>query len=72
MRQPSIKIGRRSFFLSLSVLLALMILAAVLSYALPSGQFDRTTDAGQERILPGTFHEVEKPFIPLWRFLRRP
>ncbi len=72
MRQPSIKIGRRSFFLSLSVLLALMILAAALSYALPSGQFDRTTDAGQERILPGTFHEVEKPFIPLWRFFTAP
>lgn len=72
MNQQSIKIGKRSFILSLSVLLALMILATVLSYALPSGSFSRETVDGQERIVAGTFQLTEKPKIPLWRFLTAP
>lgn len=72
MQQQSIKIGKRSFFLSLCVLLALMVLATALSYALPSGRFDRVMDGGREKIQPGTFRQVEKPPIPIWRFLTAP
>ena len=72
MNQQSIKIGKRSFILSLSVLLALMILATVLSYTLPSGSFRRETVDGHEQIVAGTFQPVEKPKIPLWRFLTSP
>lgn len=72
MNQQSLKIGKRSFILSLSVLLALMILAAVLSYALPSGLFDREILEGHERVVTGTFHLLDKPKIPLWRILTAP
>ena len=72
MNQQSLKIGKRSFILSLSVLLALMILAAVLSYALPSGLFDREILEGHERVVTGTFHLLDKPKIPIWRILTAP
>ncbi len=72
MNQQSIKIGKRSFILSLSVLLVLMILATVLSYVLPSGSFSREIVDGNERIVAGTFQLVEKPKIPIWRFLTAP
>lgn len=72
MRQHELKIGKRSFLLSLAVLLALMILATALSYALPSGTFERVTEDGRERILSGTFREVEKPHIAFWRFFTAP
>lgn len=72
MNQQALKIGKRSFILSLVVLLALMILATALSYALPSGSFSRETMDGHERVISGTFQLVEKPKIPLWRFLTAP
>lgn len=72
MNQQSLRIGKRSFLLSLSVLLALMILSTVLSYALPSGQFERSVVDGRAQIVAGTFHEVAKPAVPLWRFLTAP
>ncbi|MGI6696619.1 MAG: YfcC family protein [Christensenellales bacterium] len=72
MQQQSIKISKRSFMLSLSVLLGLMVLATVLSYALPSGAFERAVEDGREKILPGTFRLVDKPPIPLWRTLTAP
>lgn len=72
MQQQSIKIGKRSFLLSFAVLLALMILATALSYALPSGAFERVSAQGREKILPGTFRLLEKPSVPLWRFVTAP
>ncbi|HPY63561.1 MAG TPA: Na+/H+ antiporter NhaC family protein [Bacillota bacterium] len=72
MNQQSIKIGKRSFILSLSVLLVLMILATVLAYVLPSGSFSREIVDGNERIVAGTFQLVEKPKVPIWRFLTAP
>lgn len=72
MSQASLKIGKRSFLLSLVVLLILMAIATALAYGLPSGQFERSIADGRERILPDTFHPVDKPSIPLWRFITAP
>lgn len=72
MNQQSLRIGKRSFLLSLAVLLALMILASLLSLGLPSGQFDRVVEDGRAQIVAGTFREVAKPVIPVWRFFTAP
>ncbi|MCR5229877.1 MAG: TIGR00366 family protein [Solobacterium sp.] len=52
---------------SLAIILLVMIAAAVLTYIIPSGAFERVTDAGGRTVVvPGSYHVVEKtPVNPL-------
>lgn len=40
----------------------LIVLAAIGTYVIPAGEFDRVTDAqtGRTLVVPGTFHRVEQ------------
>jgi uncharacterized ion transporter superfamily protein YfcC len=52
---------------SLAIIVVVMLVAAVLTYIIPSGVFDRVKDeAGRTVVVPGSYHAVEKtPVNPL-------
>jgi len=43
------------------ILFALIVVAAIGSYIIPAGEFDRAKDpnSGRTVVVPGTFHKVE-------------
>lgn len=60
--------NRRKFLHPLTLLSGCVVLAAVLSYVLPSGEYDRREDpnTGRVVVIPGSFHRVERrPVGPL-------
>jgi uncharacterized ion transporter superfamily protein YfcC len=65
-------IGRRAFYQSALILLALMIIAGVLTYLVPAGSYDRTAEAGREMIIPESFHYTPRPDYPAWRWVTAP
>ena len=67
-----IKIGRKSFFSSVAILLILMIIAGILTYIIPSGAFERTVIDGRESIVPGTFAVTGQGGYPVWRWFTAP
>ncbi len=72
MNDKSLKIGKRAFITSFLVLLALMILAGILSQVLPASQFDRVMQDGRAVILPNSYQLITAPDIPLYRILTAP
>ncbi len=57
----------------LVMLFGIIILTAVLSYIIPAGSFDRELVDGRERVIPGTYHEIEQtPLSFLDTFLAIP
>ena len=54
---------------ALTLLTGCVLLAAVLSYALPAGEYDRVDDAvtGRTVVVAGTFHEVEPSPVNLFQ-----
>ena len=52
---------------SLVIIVGVMILAAVLTYVIPAGEYVRTkNDAGQTIVDPASFHDIESsPVNPL-------
>lgn len=71
-QRTGIQISTRAFLQSALILLALMILAGVLTLVLPAGRYERTTLEGREAILPGSFQLVERPDYPVWRWFTAP
>ncbi len=71
-RQAGIRISKKAFFTSFLVLLALMIGAGILAANLPSGSYDRAQGAFGLQVVPGTFHNVDKPDYPFWRWFTAP
>ncbi len=59
---------------TLILLFGMMVLALVLTYVLPQGEFERVENAqGREQVVAGTFHEVEQPLLsPLRLFTAVP
>lgn len=70
--KPSIVISYCTFATALILLALLMAAAGVMTAVIPSGQFDRTIVDGREIILPGTFREIARPDMPIWRYLAAP
>jgi uncharacterized ion transporter superfamily protein YfcC len=50
---------------ALVLIFAMIVLAQILTYFLPAGEFDRDG----RRVVPGTYHEVEAPALPPYAFL---
>jgi uncharacterized ion transporter superfamily protein YfcC len=66
--------GKKSKFPdSLVLIFSLIFVAQLLSYIVPSGQFDRAPapfNESRDMVVPGTFHAVEDaPTLDLWHFL---
>ncbi|HNS50805.1 MAG TPA: hypothetical protein PKO09_06435 [Anaerolineae bacterium] len=71
-QDSSIRIGRRMFLQSVLILFALMMVAGVLTRAIPAGSYERVLLDGRESIDPGSFRLVERPDYPIWRWLTAP
>ena len=68
MNRQSMRIGKRSYFFSLFTLLALMILAGILTLVLPAGAYERVLIDGREMIVQDSFSYMDKAAYPpyLW------
>jgi uncharacterized ion transporter superfamily protein YfcC len=70
--QTVLRIGKKTFIQSAIILLSLMIIAGLLSIAIPSGTFDLTELDGRSVIVPGSFRYTEAPDYPVWRWFTAP
>jgi uncharacterized ion transporter superfamily protein YfcC len=66
------QISTRAFLQSALVLLALMLLAGLLTRLVPSGSYTRIQGDGRELIDPASFKSVPAPDYPVWRWLTAP
>ena len=66
------QISQKAFIQSLLILLALMIVAGVLTLIIPAGQYQRIEVDGRETLLPDSFTLIEKPDYPIWRWFTAP
>ena len=71
-QNETIRIGKKTFIFSTTVLLILMIAAGVLTYVLPAGSYDRAEVDGTLQIVDGTYKLLDtEPLSPL-RWLTAP
>ncbi len=66
------QISQKAFLQSVGILLLIMIIAGVLTRAVPSGVFDRMVVEGREMIQPESYREIPKPDYPVWRWFTAP
>ena len=66
------QINRKAFLQSLATLFGLMLFAGILTFVLPAGTYDRVMQDGRELIDPNSFHYVDRPDYPVWRWFVAP
>jgi len=66
------QISRRAFVQSLVILLALMIVAGLLTRVVPAGRYARIEQDGREIVDPASFQYTERPDYPIWRWFTAP
>ncbi len=66
------QIGQKAFIQSLVLLLALMIVAGVLTRVVPAGTYTRVTTNGLETIDPASYTITARPDYPIWRWFTAP
>lgn len=66
------RISRKAFIQAVLIILALMIVAGILTRLVPPGSYDRAMQDGREAILPDTFHYTEAVDYPVWRWFAAP
>ncbi len=71
-RRSALRIGLRSFLAAFVVLLALMIVAGVLTRVVPAGRYERITRDGRELVVPDSYSVVPAPHYPAWRWFTAP
>ncbi|MBP7401012.1 MAG: YfcC family protein [Clostridia bacterium] len=67
-----LRIGRRTFLVTATVLLAVLVLAGWLTLALPRGAYDRVLTDGREAVVPGSYHVTPGDRLPVWRWFTAP
>ncbi len=70
--KAGVQISRKAFSQSFFILLALMIIAGILTLVLPSGRYMRVEQNGRQLIDPVSFQFVQKPNYPFWRWFTAP
>jgi uncharacterized ion transporter superfamily protein YfcC len=66
------QITKKAFLQSAIILLAFMLLAGILTRAVPAGSFDRYQEAGRTLINPESYQSTTRPDYPVWRWLTAP
>ncbi len=66
------RISRKAFLQAFFILLALMMVAGILTRIIPAGQYTRVEVAGRTIIDPNSFTYVEQPNYPVWRWFTAP
>lgn len=51
------------------ILLIIILLATVLTYIVPAGQFDRETVDNVKMVIPGTYHRIDQTPVNLFDIL---
>ncbi len=67
-----IKIGKKAFITTAVIVLCLMILSGVLTQLIPSGSYDYIEVEGKKLVDPQSYHLVEKPEVPVYRWFTAP
>lgn len=70
--QSSIKIGKKTFFTALLILVALMVTVGILTLVIPTGSYARQVIDGRETIIQGSFQLTEAARFPVWRWFTAP
>jgi uncharacterized ion transporter superfamily protein YfcC len=70
--RSSLQIGKRAFIQAVVILLLLMIVAGVLTRAVPAGTYERVEEAGRERVVPGSYSPTDATPPPVWRWFTAP
>ena len=70
--KSSLKIGKNAFLAAAGIILVLMIVSGILTMILPSGQYERYESEGRVLIVPDSYHQIEKPDYPVWRWFTAP
>lgn len=68
----SIKIGKNAFLLAFVIILALMIVSGILTRVVEPGSYDRVEMDGRIAVVPGSYHAVEVPKVPILRWFTAP
>lgn len=66
------RISRTAFLQAFFILLALMIVAGILTRVIPSGEYARTEIDGRTVIVPNSFTYITPPDYPIWRWFTAP
>ncbi len=66
------QISQKAFLQSLLILLVLMVTAGILTRLIPAGVFNRVTVNAREMIDPASYHLIEQPAYPVWRWFFAP
>lgn len=66
------QISKKAFIQSLVILLALMLVAGILTRVIPAGAYARIQVDGRETIDADTFTYTERPDYPVWRWFTAP
>ena len=66
------QISQKAFIQSAIILLALMIIAGILTLIIPTGQYQRTEVDGRESILADSYAITGRPDYPIWRWFTAP
>lgn len=70
--ENSAKISRNSFLTSAIIIFSIMMIAGILTILLPSGEYERAFINGKTVIIEGSYHIIEKPYYPFYRWLTAP
>jgi uncharacterized ion transporter superfamily protein YfcC len=66
------QISTKAFLQSALILLALMVIAGMLTRVVPAGEYDRVIQDGRELIDPQSFRYAQRPAYPFWRWFTAP
>jgi len=72
MNEHMLHIGKKTFMTSVLILLALMMVAGVLTKIIPSGSYDRILSEGRESVVADSYVGIDKPDYPMWRWFSAP
>ena len=68
----SIKIEAKAFYGAAIIILVLMIASGILTRILPAGAYERVISEERTLIVDGSYHEIERPNYPFWRWFTAP
>ena len=67
-----IQISKKAFIQSVVILFVIMMITGGLTRLIPSGNFDRLTEAGRVIVDADSFKFTDRPNYPIWRWLTAP